>query len=880
MMTSDQKNNRIYLKDYAAPDFHISKTELEFDLNKNRTRVRSRLQIERNGAHHRPLVLHGEKLDLISVSLNHQKLNGNDWVRSDSTLTLDLDTDHAVLEIETEINPAANSELSGLYASADTLCTQCEPEGFRRITYFLDRPDVLSQYRVTLRALKSDYPVLLSNGNLIETRNEGDHHTLVWEDPHPKPSYLFALVAGRLEFLENRFTTQSGTEVQLRVYARSRDLSQCHYALTALRDSMAWDEKTYGREYDLSQYNIVAVEDFNMGAMENKGLNVFNTRYVLALPETATDHDYRSVRDVIGHEYLHNWSGNRVTLRDWFQLSLKEGFTVFREQQFSADHGSAGVKRIEDANLVRTQQFREDAGPMTHPVRPESFVEINNFYTLTVYIKGAEVVRMLSQIVGEADFFKGCTHYFEQHDGQAVTTDDFVSAIEHASGADLNQFRRWYDQPGTPRLCARGSFDAEHSRYHLWMGQSNPDRSGLDQPPLQIPVAVALFDQSGNPVETAQSGNTPKRHEHMLELKETESTFIFEDVAHPPIVSLLRGFSAPVVLETDRKDADLAVLAGHDNDPFSRWDAGQTLARKEILRWMNASDEPTLDAQFVGAFGETLQARFDDLAFQALALRLPDESYLSEMLEIIDPARLHLARHTVMTELATQFKEQFFDHYQALKPAGTYQRNAKNAGERAMRNLCLSYLMVLGETDITHLALSQLKSADNMTDAIAALTTLANQPGEARHEALSFFEKRWQDYPLVMDKWLRVQAISRCEDTIDRVQALTQHRCYESDNPNKVHSLIGAFAHSNAIHFHREDGAGYKFVADQLLKTDAKNPQVAARLTSAFNLWRRFEPHRREEMKKTLEHISAREGISRDVSEIIDRALAPEDSDC
>jgi aminopeptidase N len=411
------------------------------------------------------------------------------------------------------------------------------------------------------------------------------------------------------------------------------------------------------------------------------------------------------------------------------------------------------------------------------------------------------------------------------------------------------------------------------------MGQSNPDRAGHDRPPLQIPVAVALFDQSGNPVETAQSGNTLKRHEHMLELKETENTFIFEGVAHPPIVSLLRGFSAPVVLETDRKDADLAVLAGHDNDPFSRWDAGQTLARKEILRWMNASDEPALDDQFVGAFGETLRAQFDDLAFQALALRLPEESYLSEMLEIIDPARLHLARHAVMTKLATQFKDQFFDHYQTLQPAGPYQRNAKSAGERAMRNLCLSYLMVLGETDITHLALDQLKSADNMTDAIAALTTLANQPGEARHEALSFFEKRWQDYPLVMDKWLRVQAISRCEDTIDQVQALTEHRCYEADNPNKVHSLIGAFAHSNPIRFHREDGAGYEFVADQLLKTDAKNPQVAARLASAFNLWRRFEPHRREGMKKTLEHISAREGISRDVSEIIERALAPEDSD-
>lgn len=879
MSKDAELSQRIYLKDYAPPDYRISTIELDFRLDRARTRVLSRLSVHRSGDHARPLVLHGEKLDLIRISLDGKELNSNDWQRDDQTLTLNRAFEQAKLEIETEINPAANSELNGLYASADTLCTQCEPEGFRRITYFLDRPDVLSVYRVTLTAKKADYPVLLANGNLVDSHDDGEWHTAVWDDPHPKPSYLFAVVAGQLEFLEDRFTTQSGQPVQLRVYARSRDLSQCHYALSALRESMVWDENTYGREYDLSQYNIVAVEDFNMGAMENKGLNVFNTRYVLALPETATDQDYQGVRDVIGHEYLHNWSGNRVTLRDWFQLSLKEGFTVFREQQFSADHGSAGVKRIEDANLVRTQQFREDAGPMAHAVRPDSFVEINNFYTLTVYIKGAEVVRMLSRLVGAPAFFAGCTHYFERHDGQAVTTDEFVSAIEHASGKDLSQFRRWYEQSGTPRIRTTGRFDQERSTYRLAIAQSNPDSLGQGRAPLQIPIAVALFDRAGEAIPTVLNGGGEAAHEHLLDFSEPEQAFEFHGVKSQPIVSFLRGFSAPIIVETDQNDADLAVLAGYDDDPFSRWDAGQTLARKEILRRVEPCDDPALNESFAHAFGETLKNTFDDQAFQALALRLPDESYLSEFVDDINPMLIHEARQAVMTALAKRFRDDFFAHYDSLAPTGGPQLDAASAGARALRNICLSYLMLLEDDTIVALALKQLTRADNMTDAIAALSALAHHVGPARDEALSFFEGRWRDYPLVMDKWLRVQAISRRDDTLARVQALTRHACYHSDNPNKVHALIGAFAHANPLRFHSPSGHGYTFVADQLLETDAKNPQVAARLASAFNLWRRFEPGRRGLMQKTLERISASDSLSRDVSEIIERALAPKTAD-
>jgi aminopeptidase N len=873
MAAKQKRAQRIYLKDYKPADFRIPTIELELDLDREKTRVRSRLTIERAGGHNRPLVLHGEKLDLISIKVNGQALDTQHYQRDDATLTLSLDEPQTTLEIETEINPAANSELNGLYASADTLCTQCEPEGFRRITYFLDRPDNLSVYRVSLRADKAEYPVLLANGNLVEAGEDGPYHFAVWDDPHPKPSYLFAVVAGPLEFIEDHFTTASGRDVTLRIYARGRDIPQCDFALGALRDSMIWDEKVYGCEYDLDQYNIVAVEDFNMGAMENKGLNVFNTRYVLAQPATATDQDYRSVRDVIGHEYLHNWSGNRVTLRDWFQLSLKEGFTVFREQQFSADHDSAGVKRIEDANLVRTQQFREDTGPMAHPVRPDSFVEINNFYTLTVYIKGAEVVRMLSLLVGADGFLTGCRHYFAQHDGEAVTTDHFVQAIETACDVDLTQFRRWYEQSGTPQLQISGNFDPPTGQYCLRIGQDSPDALGERQPPLQMPIVVALFDIEGNPVETELQTKGPKQHEHTLVLTDAVQEFVFTGLKSRPIPSLLRGFSAPVMVQTELNDHDLAVLAGHDNDPFCRWDAGQTLARQEILRWLNDSSVDVLDANFSESFGKTLTADLPDLAFQALALTLPEENDLGEFVDEIDPEGLHRARWSVMQALAGRYRDPLLERYHALQASGPYQRDAADAARRVLRNTCLGYLMILDSEDVTGLALKQLTTADNMTDVLAALVPLANQARPARDEALTFFEQRWGEYPLVIDKWLRAQAVSRCEDTLSRVKTLTQHACYQQENPNKIRALIGAFAHANPLHFHAPDGSGYRFVTEHLLATDPKNPQVAARLASAFNLWKRYEPGRRAKMRDALKQISEAPNLSRDVGEIVERAL-------
>lgn len=874
-MAAIQKHTqRVYLRDYRPPDYQIPAIELQVDLDRERTRVRSCLKVEKSGDHHRPLVLHGEKLNLIRVKVNGETLDPASYHRDDTALTLNLIEPETTLEIETEINPAANSELSGLYASADTLCTQCEPEGFRRITYFLDRPDVLSVYRVTLRALKAQYPVLLSNGNHVSDGEDGQYHYAIWEDPHPKPSYLFALVAGPLQFIEGRFTTTSGRHVQLRIYARARDIPQCDFALSALRDAMVWDEKVYDCEYDLDQYNIVAVEDFNMGAMENKGLNIFNTRYVLAQPATATDHDYRSVRDVIGHEYLHNWSGNRVTLRDWFQLSLKEGFTVFREQQFSADHDSAGVKRIEDANLVRTQQFREDAGPMAHPVRPESFVEINNFYTLTVYIKGAEVVRMLSLLVGIERFFKGCRYFFEHYDGEAVTTDHFVEAVETVCDIDLSQFRRWYEQSGTPRLQASGSFDPDRYRYCLRISQDNPDAAGERQPPLQMPIVVAFFDAEGNALYAQSENDGSKQHEHTLVLTDAVQEFVFTGLKSQPIPSLLRGFSAPVMIQTELGDQDLAVLAGHDDDPFCRWDAGQTLAQKEMLRWLNDPSVSVLDEQFAESFGKTLRADLPDRAFQALALRLPEENYLGDFVDVIDPQGIHLSRWSVMQALASRFTDELLERYQALEAEGSYQRDSASAAVRALRNTCLGYLMTLESEDINALALKQLKTADNMTDALAALTPLANQALSGRDEALSFFEERWCEFPLVMDKWLRVQAVSRCDDTLARVRDLTHHACYQQDNPNKIHALIGALAHANPLRFHEPDGSGYQLVAEQLLTTDPKNPQVAARLASAFNLWRRYEPGRREHMHKVLQKISGATQLSRDVQEIVDRALA------
>ena len=871
-------SGRTYLTDYQPPAFAIPSVQLTFDLGDTRTHVHALLSITRQGAHQQPLVLDGEQIELLSLALDGAPLEPDQWLVDEHTLTLREVPDQFQLEIETCLDPSANTALSGLYLSADTLCTQCEPEGFRRITYFLDRPDVLSTYRVTLQADRGRHPMLLANGNLVKSHKiDGGRHQATWYDPHPKPSYLFALVAGQLGHLEDRFITNSGRAVTLRVYAHDRDLPQCGHALAALGEAMRWDEQAYGREYDLDRYNIVAVEDFNMGAMENKGLNIFNTKYVLALPATATDRDYQAVTSVIGHEYFHNWSGNRVTLRDWFQLSLKEAFTVFRDQQFSAVQGSSGVKRIEDANLLRTQQFREDAGPMAHPVQPDSYIEINNFYTLTVYIKGAEIVRMLHCLLGAETFRKGCDLYFDRHDGQAVTTNEFICAMEDAAGIDLAQFRRWYQQAGTPRLVARGRFDSATRCYTLHLQQScpaTPDQA--EKTPFHIPVVTALFGRDGKPLATSCSAQGPARHEHTLSLTEREQHFVFYGLAEPPVASVLRGFSAPVMLETDHSDMELAILMGHDDDPFIRWDAGQHLARKQILATLVQPQAVTLNDAFAGAFGHTLHGEFKDRSFQALALQLPNENYLAEFVEIIEPESLHLARQSVKRALATRYRQDFFTLYRKLTPEGPSGLDSASIGNRALRNICLSYLMALGEDNVVSLTLEQLETADNMTDALAALVELAHNAHPARLQALADFYARWQDYPLVVDKWLQVQAISNLAGTVANVAALTRHPAYQGDNPNKIHALIGTFCHANPLRFHQPDGSGYRLVAGQILDIDPRNPQVAARLVSAFNLWRRFEPGRRALMRTTLEGIRNSATLSRDVAEIVDRALASE----
>ncbi len=870
---------RVYLRDYRPPDFLVPFVRLDFDLSPDATLVRSVLSVCRNSSDTQPLCLDGEDMELLAVRIDGKTLSQDSYSLTERSLTIHDVPDTFDLEIENRIKPRANTKLEGLYLSGGNFCTQCEPEGFRRITYILDRPDVLSEYTVTVRAPQKNCPVLLSNGNNISSRTLPDGmHEVTWHDPHPKPCYLFALVGGDLQHIEDHYTTASGREVNLRIYAVERDLDQCGHAMDSLKKSMHWDEVRYGREYDLDRFNIVAVEDFNMGAMENKGLNVFNTRYVLALPETATDADYQAVAGVIGHEYFHNWSGNRVTCRDWFQLSLKEGFTVFRDQQFSAELGSAGVKRIEDANLVRTHQFREAAGPMAHPVRPDSYAEINNFYTLTVYLKGAEVVRMLASLLGPDLFRRGCDLYFERHDGQAVTTDDFVSAMEDVAEIDLSQFRLWYDQASTPKLTAQSTYDAGKRRYTLSLSQHCESTTGDDKTaPFHIPVAVALFDRAGEPLTTRLEPQTDGAHEHMLSLTRSEQAFVFEDVKEAPVTSLLRRFSAPVELETNQSDEDLLVLMGHDNDPFNRWDAGQRLASKEILRALThcESGEPFyLDDGFARGFHTLLVSQLEDAAFQAFALRLPEETYLSSLTEIIEPDRLHQSRKVVKQALAARFRIDFERLYRILSPVGPARIDAKDAGRRALRNACLSFLMALEEPQTAGLALEQLAGADNMTDALGALTELARSPHPVRSEALGMFYQRWEGYPLVVDKWFRVQAVSDLPGTLTDVKRLTEHEKFQLGNPNKVRALLGAFSHANPLHFHAADGTGYQFITAQILRIDPDNPQVAARLVSAFNLWQRYNTERQHLMRAELEQIQSTAGLSRDVSEIVERVLA------
>jgi len=870
-----------YLKDYRPPGFRVDRLHLQFDLSGEQTTVRSRFNVERVTDNAKdidsPLVLDGEELTLNAIKLDGNELSDNEFSVHGDQLIIDNMPDRCEVEIENTIQPQNNTSLMGLYLSEGNFCTQCEAEGFRRITYFLDRPDVLTIYTVKIIADKKQFPILLSNGNLNSGGLlEDGRHWAEWHDPFPKPTYLFALVAGNLAHIEDEFVTCSGRKVRLFIYTPEHNIDKCNHAMSALKRAMKWDEQTYGREYDLDRYMIVAVDDFNMGAMENKGLNVFNSKYVLAKPETATDADYEAIDSVIGHEYFHNWSGNRVTCRDWFQLSLKEGFTVFRDQEFSADIASRGVKRIEDVNVLRTHQFREDAGPMAHPVRPDSYLEINNFYTLTIYNKGAEVIRMLYTLLGAEGFRKGTDLYFERHDGAAVTCDDFVAALEDANNIDFTQFKRWYSQAGTPVLDIEREYDADKKTYRLTIKQSCPVTPRQEKKEaFHIPLKIALLDETGQTLSLG-GNDADDNYEMVLEIKNDEQRFEFSNIDSEPVPSLLRGFSAPVKINLPRSDNELKFLMAHDSDPFNRWDAAQQLASQQILDLVNdiQSERPLqIDNGFVQAFSATLTQKFDDKSFQADALTLPSETLIAERMEVIDPQAIHHARTFLKHKLATNLQTDFLRTYTSMSDTGPYRSDAASIGNRRLRNLCLGYLMEIDDGDIHQLCLGQYQQAKNMTDKISALSALANSSSAQRQQVLEDFYATWQKESLVVDKWLSLQARSRLPQTLRNVRELTRHEGFNIKNPNKVRSLIGSFCLGNPALFHAEEGGGYELLGEYIVAVDELNPQVAARLASGFNEWRRYDASRQKSMRTKLEFIAERPKLSKDVYEIISKTL-------
>ena len=872
----------ICLKDYQVPAYLVEDIALRFELDPASTRVKSRLVVKRNPvlqASDQPLQLEGRELELKAISVDGIALAEHDYQLDEEKLLLKNLPDHSVLEIETVIQPDKNTALEGLYVSGDMFCTQCEAEGFRRITFFPDRPDVMARYTTTLVADKSRYPVLLSNGNAVAQGEMDDgRHWVSWQDPFPKPSYLFALVAGDLFCQEDSFRTCSGRDVPLKIFVEHENRHKCDHALESLKQAMKWDEETYGREYDLDIFMLVAVNDFNMGAMENKGLNIFNASCVLASPETATDADYYNIQSIIGHEYFHNWSGNRVTCRDWFQLSLKEGFTVFRDQEFSADLNSRPVKRIADVNLLRSHQFAQDASPMAHPVRPDSYIEISNFYTVTVYNKGAEVVRMIRNLIGADGFRKGCDLYFERHDGQAVTTDDFVAAMENANDIDLAQFKRWYSQAGTPVVSAAGHYDAQTACYRLTLSQQCQATPGQEQKePFHIPVEVALLDTSGRPLALQLEGeSTPSGNHRMLELREESQQFSFVGVKTSPVPSLLRGFSAPVKLDMARSNEELTFLFANDPDPFNRWDAGQTLASQTLLQLVGRVQQGgvlSLDDSFIHAFQATLEHSDLDPALITQALTLPSESYLADQLDSVDVDAIHTAREFVRKQLAKQLFDSFLDIYHRHDSNETYRFDASSMAKRSLKNLCLAYLMETIRGEARNLCFTQLEKSHNMTDTLAALSSLAQHDWAETDDYLHRFYQQWEHDPQVIDKWFAIQAGSRLPNTLQRVKTLLNHPAFRLTNPNKVRALIGRFCMANQVRFHAADGEGYRFLTDQVLALDKINPQIAARLVSTLSRWRRFDANRQDLMQTELKRILSASDTSKDVFEIVSKSL-------
>ena len=853
----------IHLKDYTPPAFLVSTVELEIEIRDEDAIVRARLMLNRNpdaADSSAPLVLNGDELELQSIAIDGKKLATDAYSVDSERLTIPAVPDTFKLETVVVIVPQKNTNLEGLYATKAGFVTQCEAQGFRRITWFLDRPDVMAKYTVTVRANKEKYPVLLSNGNLVGSGDQrGGRHWAKFVDPHPKPSYLFAMVAAKLEMLEDAFVTKSGRQARLAIYVEPGKLDQCDFAMQCLKSSMKWDEEVYGLELDLDQYMIVAVGDFNSGAMENKGLNIFNTKYVLARPDVATDIDYQNIDRVVAHEYFHNWTGDRVTCRDWFQLSLKEGLTVFRDQEYGADMYSRPVQRIQEVRGLRSAQFPEDAGPMAHPVRPQSYMEIRNFYTMTVYEKGAEVVRMQHTLLGPDLFRKGMDLYFERHDGQAVTTDDFVAAMQDASGIDLTQFKRWYDQAGTPVLDISGEYDETAKRYTLTVKQTCPPTPGQPEKlPFHIPFAVGLVGPDGGDFAT-----------RLVSLKAAEEKIVFEDIPAKPVPSILRGFSAPVIAKYPYTEAELAHLMAHDSDAFNRWEAGQRLATGLLLGGTKAAPR-----SFIDAWARVLKDAAQDPAFASEALGLPSETTLAEQMDVVDPDALHAARNGLRRQLAGALRVELLATYRSMTIDGPYSPDAACAGKRSLKNLCLGVLMELDDAEVRALCVKQFETADNMTDAMAALTLLANTDCPERAPALESFHGRWKDEPLVVDKWLAVQATSRLAGTLAEVKRLTAHPAFDIKNPNKIYALIRAFVAANHVRFHAADGGGYAFAADQVIAIDTLNPQVAARVARCFDRWRKFDAGRQAHAKAALERVLGTDGLSRDVAEIVGKALA------
>jgi aminopeptidase N len=889
-----------YLKDYLPPNFSIESTALDFDLYEDHATVVARTLFVRNPDGPDPdadsLILHGQDQVLESVVIDNRQLSPDDYVVDDDSLTInDLSSwvaDTAArfyLTITSRTEPQNNTALEGLYKSRKMFCTQCEAEGFRRITYYLDRPDVMARFTTTIRADKSKYPVLLSNGNQIDSGvddHDASRHWVSWEDPFRKPSYLFALVAGDLVSLDDTFTTMSGREIALHIYVEEKDLDKCEHAMTSLKKSMRWDEEKYGREYDLDIFMIVAVDDFNMGAMENKGLNIFNTSCVLANPHTTTDMGFQRVEAVVAHEYFHNWSGNRVTCRDWFQLSLKEGFTVFRDSEFSADMGSRTVKRVEDVNFLKTVQFAEDAGPMAHSVRPDSYMEISNFYTVTIYEKGAEVVRMISLLLGEEKFRAGTDLYFERYDGQAVTTEDFVRAMEDASGVDLQQFRLWYSQAGTPVVKVDTRFDASQGTFTLAFSQRCPDTPGqTGKQPLMIPVRVGLLRADGSELPLRLSGEdeAAAAADRTLVVSEAEQEFVFTGIDEQPVPSLLRGFSAPVRLHYDYTHEDLFFLLVHDSDGFNRWNAGQLLAISVInalQEHRSAGAELEIPALLVDAYGRILDDVIanpeQDKAMIAKLLSLPTESFLIEQAAVADVEAIHEVREFIADQLAHRHHDKFAQVYKDNDSNWEFSVEADAIARRALKNLALSYLLRTGDEDWVQRCHWQFEGASNMTDQMAALRCLVNCPKDTARDladkALTAFFDNWQHEALVVDQWFAVQATCALPGTLERVRELMEHPHFAIRNPNKVRSLIGAFCGQNHINFHSADGAGYEFLADQVLKLDQLNPQIAARLLTPLTRWKKYDPARQSLMQVQLQRIKASDKLSSDVYEVVQKS--------